>query len=482
MLSILLSPWTIGTQTASIGWTIQDNSGDGIANVQYRIRKEGSDGSYLQSAGSTGSTSIDVKNYTGKVFFDMSATDFAGRTVTASSEVSVDNFVAPTPPDFLSYEQERTMKITFRWDALAISPTVTSWRVVNKRADGSTVILAERPVYERTADVVMDVGTLYQVMVYGVDSEGRTSAPSPSLSFLRDPNGPKIILEPWVLSAAEATIGWSIQSKSFLKSITYSVTDGTNTVNETALAEDHIHFPIPNFIGVVSITVTAVDSNDRRTTVVSQVQVYNKAPKSPQLVAELVGARFIRLKGHPAPNDTVPTTAIEIHSSLGVVTMYPPFIHTYENLTPRTDYSFSARSVNPSGLKSPFTSATLVRTSEDPFAPPPEIPTPGVGVAFVDRLIPLLEGDVREYLLQLYTDTRIRSPRTRQVIDQPIALDLVLDLFLPVSRDFGSIIRAETEDEETYLTSELIDKTYDPLEKLAIFCERLEFGSIWNLA
>lgn len=481
MLNLMLNPWSTNATLASISWRIQDLYNDGIKSVEYRIRKENATGTWLTTAGSSGLATLNITNYTGRVLFDIKVTDFSDNVIEDSSEVAVANFIPPTPPDWLSYEEEVLGIITFKWGVTGLmSPTVASWRLINTDVNGNPSILAERPVYERQAEVAASPASLHLVTVVGVDSEGFTSEASPVLSFSQAINGPRIKLDPWQVTTETATINWAIVTSSLLQRIHWTLTNGETTLSGDALPIGKTSIPVKNFVGKLIFTLTATDNQRRTSTITSTVDVYNRVPGQALVRAEIVGVRFIQVKAVPPVDPEVPVDVVVLYGPTGPIELRTPFLHTYEELTPSTDYRFSVKAVNRSGIAGPLSTAITVRTNSDPLAPVPG-PEPTETASILDLLFRYLTLDVRAYLLQLYTDTRIRNPLASQIVTPPPELDVVLDWYLPIAPRFGDFLRSEASDQETYAASELIDKTGDPLEKLAIFCERLDHGFVLNL-
>lgn len=478
MLNVTLNAWQVDAELARLSWEILDVFGDGIARVEYRLRKEGSDGVWLDSGGSTGEAVLAVANYRGTLTFDLKVTDFSDREVAVSSQVAVDNFIPPSPPDWLRYEAESPLSTTFEWGAASVSPTVRSWRLVSVDAENNATVLAETPSYQRSVSVAASTRQLNRVVVYGVDEFGNTSEQSPVLTFSRTSNGPTIVLDAWRLNAMEAALSWVIAAQGFLSDVRWTLTASDRLLSDAGLPVDEVRIDVRDYMGPITLQVTATDDQGRVSTVSSTANVWNKAPGRVAIATELVGIRFIRVKVTP-PTDAA-LSHVLLYGPSGAVELRAPYIHTFEGLTPQTPYNLSVRAVNPGGVSGETTFLMEVTTLADPLAPPPPSPQP-VGIELLPPLLNLLVGDTRGYLLQLYTDTRVRDPKATQVVHPPVALDAVLDYFLPMAPQFGDILRKETVDSESYQASELIDRTGDPLEKLAILCERLEFGAIWNL-
>jgi len=480
MLAISFNPWAVGSTLARVFYQVLDPLGDGIAQVAYKIYRDGEEPpTWLVTGAASAELSIDVTNYTGVVHVKVRATDFSSVAAEDTSQGSVANFVTPTAPDWVSFRGKAAMSITFVWGADLVSPTVTSWRVIGYNHDGQPSILADKPVGEREAAIATDTSLLYQVRVYGVTTQGQLSAPSPVLTVSPDPFGPQIFLEPWTLNALRAEMGYGIATGGTLSFIHWSVTrsDGLQD-SGYGLAQGQFGIDTVNFVGTVYFTVTAIDNQGRATTVTSQVTLFNRPPLAPSVVIEEVGIHFVRLRVNPAVEPDMAIAAVRFYGPDGPVEVGSPYVHTFADLASSTRYLIAASSINPDGVAGPASLPADVTTLVDPFAPPPG--SNAITELLAERVANMITGDVRAYLLQLSTDTRIRAPLALQVVESPVGMDSLLELFRPIASDFGAILRRETRDSASYDASELIDKLPDPLEKLIVYAERLAYGNIWN--
>ena len=382
-------------------------------------------------------------------------------------------------PDHLWYEREAPLRVVFRWSASQVDPDTVSWRIYNK-VDGSDVLLIEVPVDQLIADVPVDYDTLRVVVVRAVDAQGAESADSPNLTFAPQRGHPVVTLTPWTVTRRTAAIGWSIASRSFLALVDWELFDGTTTLRGEGQADGSVEIPVKDFVGTLRFTLRARDIQDRVSRQVSEVVVWNVTPGVPELAAIEIGIHFIRVQATPALDGLSPTTQIAIEGPGGTVTLEPPFEHVFDSLDPATGYGFRAQALNASGYPSTYSPRLIVETLVDPDAP---LPVEAAGYAgYIAPLVDLLTSEIMQYLLQLYSTTRLREPGAPQIVTPPLGFSAVLDYFMPLASRFGALLRAETEDEPSYRTSELIDQIGDPLHKLAIFCELLQYGGIWDIA
>jgi hypothetical protein len=239
--------------------------------------------------------------------------------------------------------------------------------------------------------------------------------------------------------------------------------------------------PVSAFDGTLKLRITAVDSSLAQRQVVSEAQVWNVVPRPPHITIQALSATSIRLLVEQAPDDPA-TVALGDLTGLGLTLREPlPFVQTYTNLTPDTVYTFTARAVNAAGRLGQFSAPLSARTYAVISAVPP-LPgtlTPG---PVLQQMAVWLQGDLLNYFLQFTTDTRIRSPLSAQIIHRPAALYPFLDMIQPVAHDLGKIIRQESPDLESYDASLVIDRAGDIVQKVAIWCERLQYGSVINKA
>lgn len=480
MLALSFNPWVVNPTLARVFYEVLDPDGDGVALVEYKLFRAGQEPtSWTQTASASAELTLDVTNYSGVVQLKVRATNFSSTQYTGETQISANNYVPPSPPDWVSFRAKTTNSITLVWGSDIVSPTVASWRVIGYNHDGQPTILADKPLGDRQAALALTVANLYQVRVYGVTAQGQLSAPSPVLTISPDPNAPTIVLESWTLSTARAEMGYGIGTQGILPYIYWSIarSDGLQD-SGYGLPQGQPGIDVVNFVGTVYFTITATDNQGRSTTTTSQTQVFNRPPLAPTIVIEETGIRFVRLRAVPANEPDMPIVSVRFYGPTGPVVATSPFVVTFEDLSPSTRYLITASSVNGAGIAGPASAPADVTTLIDPIAPPVDPGNPGDPLTL--RVANLIVGDVRAYLLQLFTDTRIRAPLAQQIVDQPLGMDSLLELFYPIAKDFGAILRKETTDAGTYDASELIDRTPDPVEKLSIFAERLAYGNIWN--
>lgn len=482
-LAIQFGPWQQQGTVSSVAWQVTDLLGDGILAVTTDIEKAGATPNPTAvGQQASGTLSFDAAQYTGMLEATVTATDFAGNTVTAATDVAVANFVAPTPPAWVSFESPTPLSIQFLWQTVALSPTTASWRVVNTKADGTDVVLAEVPVAERQVTVATPTVDLHLVRIYGIDALGNQSDPSPGLSFAFDPVGPAVALAPWVVNAAAATIAWVVLSDQWVTDVAWTLTDDAGqTLSGHGLPMDQAAIPVAGYQGNVHLALTATDSQGRRTSVTASQGVYNVAPPTPQLAIVEVGMHFVRVQVLPgvAGPQPVPVAEAEILGPGGTVFEPSPFIHTFDGLADKQSFSFAARVLTPTGTRSGLSDAVTATTLPDPTDVPVVVP-PYTGGPFLPRIKAALTSEVRDYALQFFTDTRLRLPAAPQLVTPPVGWASVLELFTAIGPFLGAILRNETTDDATHEASLLIDQLADPLAKIAVLSERIEFGFIFN--
>jgi hypothetical protein len=480
-LLVNFGEWVVNASTATVSWTVTPIAGDGIVSVQKSTRRTTASRVFSDCAAS-GTAVIDITDYTGDVELVIHAIDTAGVQVDGITIVSVTNFIVPTTPAWVAFANETSLAIDISWGATGTSATTTSWRILNTHGS-TTTTLAEVAANVFSTTVMVDTTTLDRVTVVGVDHLGNQSPNSPTLSFSSQVGGPVVKLGSWTNNGATATLGWDISSTGFLATIAWTLTDGTTTISGHGQPTDTAAIPVPGFTGTLLFSLSTTDDQGRMTTVSSSHAVYNQANARPTLILRESGIRFLRVEVIPAANDPVPLGHAEIYGPHGVITLTSaPYVAVIETLAPHTHYQLGARLVNPGGLGSASATEISAITLVDPLAEPIPSPVPTTGVPFLSLLLPLLVDDVRAYLLQMTADTRVRDPYQRQVVLPPAGMTAVWDLVLPAAGLLGAILRREAGDDATYKASELIDRTGDPLAKLAILCERLEYGNIYNLA
>lgn len=482
-LIIQFGPWNTTTTLTSVTWEVEDPDSDGISEAHVSIRKEGQPLVFTDAGTQySGLLSLSTDQFQGEVIATVKARNFAGDWFEEEAIVTVDNFVEPSGVAWLAFQDPAAFAITFKWDAIAVSPSNEIWRIINKKVDDTEVILAEVDVALREAMVATPIEDLNEVRIYGVDAFGNVSAASPVLTFKFPADGPQITLRPWVVNGQVARASWFVRSEQFITGVAWRLEDDNGTVlTGQGLPDDFADIPIAGYQGNIRVYLTAVDSLDRDTQVSSQIAIYNIPPPKPVVLIEEVGITFVRVKiipGGTGPSP-VPVARANIFGPNGEVFVETPFVHTFTGLIQQTSYAFAARMQTPSGLKGELSNQATATTLPDPSYIPPELPG-YTGGPFLPRVFALITDDVRHYVLQLSVDTRLRAPVAVQVVEPPVGFETVLEFFTSVGPFLGDILRRESEDEATHTASLLIDQLVDPLMKLAVLCERIEFGDIYN--
>lgn len=490
MLTIAFDPWVIQGNTAIANFRVEDHFGDGIARVRARAYRRGDPLPPLIDAPDY-MASVDIRQYGGDVLVDLQVTDLLGSTQNVTDVFRVSNFLSPLPPDFLGYSAFTPLGIVMSWGLLNPSPIVASWRVINTPRTGAPVVLAEVPVAQRSVAIAANTSTFYRLSIVGVDSLGNAGAPGPALIFASDVGGPTIALADLVLTGSAAVASWDIGSREIVTDINWQFSATGHTADDQGVLSpfalttrgkgipvDTARLTFGHFQGVVAFMLSATDLQGRETTVSKQLLIYLVAPHVPTLVVTSPGIHSLTVRVTPDPLD-MGVTAIEIYAPGGSVVVPAPFERTFTGLTASTRYSFAARSLNASGLAGPISAPVQAQTFDDPH-PAPIVAPNYQGGPLLPYLLPLLTDDLRHYILQLFTDGRIRQPLAPQLVTPPNGFDAVLEYMRRVGPFFGQVLRTEANDPATHAVSLLVDKTADPLAKLALFCERLEFGNVWN--
>lgn len=482
-LQLQFGTWVLLGTTASVDWQVTDPSGDGISEVFVEILKDGQPDAFVsQGQQGSGTLVLDAVQYSGNVTAKLQTRDFSGAVEQIFTFIPVANFVAPTPPSWVSFEEPQAFSIHLFWQTVALSTSTTTWRIVNTKANLDDVVLGEFPLATRDAVVATPLVDLNLVKIYGIDAFGNISAPSPSLAFSFDPHGPQVALAAWVVNAAVATIAWVTTSDQFITDVRWTLHDDDgHTLTGHGLPLDEASIPVTGYQGNVYLSLTITDQLQRTTTITSQTGVYNVAPPRPTIEVVEVGMHFVRVQvfpGTPGPSP-VPIASAEIFGPGGEAFEALPYIHTFGGLNDNQGYAFSARVISPSGVKSPLSDPVSITTLVDPTDVPIDVP-PYTGGPFMPRIQAALTGPIRHYALQFFSDTRLRNPMAPQLVVPPAGWDAVLELFTAIGPFLGTILRNETTDEPTHAASLLVDQLADPLAKIAALSERIEFGFIFN--
>lgn len=492
MLLITFNPWVITETTATASWVVEDPFAEGIASVEVAIFKDGDTPVFAPAT--SGSASLEVPQYDGVVRCVVRATSLVGGASEREDSAGVMNYDAPTAPEGVSFRDLTDSSVVIRWVADVVGPENTGWAIVNKAADGTETVIGAVWRSDREATVVADTRTLHRVVVRGLDAYGNQGPDSPALSFASDPLGPKILLGEWETTGTGARISWDILSDEFLQDVHWVMTavgaergpDGTleavsREFADTALPSDTATFVGASFEGTVSIVLTATDVQHRTSTATAVQPVYAIAPDKPRLEVVEVGVTFIKVRLVPAPGAAAQTKKAQIRlgNEREIEVEGAPFVATFTDLAPGTRHVFTGRAIGYGNLASRYADPLAISTMADPTPVTGEPPTYN-GEPVIPFIASLLTAELREYVLQLNADTRVRLVGPKQIVKAPVGFDVVLDFVRAIGAQFGEAIRREVDDLDAYKASVLIDKTPDPLGKLAIFCELIHFGFIWN--
>lgn len=473
MIQIHFGSWRVDARTARQDWAVEASGGSEIRRVRVAAFRADQAGDWQERDTQRGVEELDVTRHAGPVTLRVQVSDAQGRIFQDETVVEVHNFVAPSPPEFLWYEREELGFLIFKWGAVSVSPSVRSWRLYH-RVDGENRLLVELPVDQRLARIAMRLPEVREIFVRGVDETGRESEDSPRLGYATVRGAPEIRVGQWLVTNRRARIDWTIASPDFIIEVQWRLRAGDHEVSGTGHAIDDAEIDVFGFIGTVRLDLVARDSQDRTSSLTASTIILNVPPETPQLVADEIGMHFIRLRAIPQVGATN-ATQIEVEGPGQLKTIGPPWLVVFDGLAGNTPVGFRTRALNATGVASAWSQTYGFTTLADPT----ELPAPQQ-VDFLESLLDKLGSDMRQYLLQLYSETRVRAPGAKQFVRPPTGFDALLDQFLPLAPRLGDLLRAATDDVEIFRAAELIDRVADPIQKLVVLCERLEYGAVWK--
>lgn len=472
--------WNVTLQDAKQNWIISLTSNETVSRVVAEFFR----GSDLADSRETflliDEGAVNVDNYTGPVRLRVRVYDGAEQLIgDAESTIQVHNadVLPPTAPEFLQYQAQSPTAITFLWGISSDNRGVAGYNVYNI-ANGVRARIARTAHPVTSTTVSIDTRLLSQIVVTSVDAYGNESVDSPSVHIFQDRIGPKIVFGDWAKSGIEAQISWEIYDQAFITEVRYTIQAGDKVVGPHY--DNPIGFArigIADYEGPVTISVTARNSTGEESTATSTVMVYTRAPLPPTLGYEDLSHSTVRIILNPPATGPTIEGYVLIYSR-GIINLGKNTRETVP-VSPGTRETFYARTYTPDGTMSELSLPLALDIPRDPTLPPPK--NERVETTVLQTIESMMTPDVRAFLLQLFTDTRMRNPVATQSMQTPPGLKTLIDYFALVSESFGAIIRRERTDEESYLASELVDKLKDPLHKLATWAERMEYDFVFNL-
>lgn len=391
---------------------------------------------------------------------------------------------APARASSVMYKNLTEDSLLLSWGTKDSLSGTTGWMVAAD-IDGEEAVLSLAPSNATSQAIVLSglVGRISRLRVYGIGHGSVRSEPSPDLSFNGMSGGPTILIGDFSVSSTSLSVSWQVGSYDVIRKITYKLTGSSPEdvrASGGALPVDTLSIAVVDYVGPLTLVIEAQDAFGRSSVEHKSIYVYNVAPLPPEILIEEVGLEFIRVRVVPNSLSSTPTQSVIISGAGRQETLTSPFIKEFTQLRQGTEYYFDAIAVNPTGLRSGYAETAFASTIRLPMPDTSSVSSNYYGGPILPYLHSMLTSDLRHYVLQLYTDTRIRDEYREQIIYPPPGFNALMEFMMKVGNDFGSAIRAEASDEESLRASLTIDKTGDVLEKLAIYVERIEYGSIWN--